>query len=331
MRLDQGQQRERMVERQLARRGIRDPGVMRAMRKVPRELFVPADLAEFAYDDTPLPIAANQTISQPYIVALMVDALALEPSDKALEIGTGSGYAAAVLAELAREVFTIERQLTLCTLARSRLQRLGYRNIEVRCADGTTGWPEQAPFDAIAVTAGGPVVPQTLRAQLAVGGRLVIPVGDEGVQRLLRVWRTDDTTFEQEDLGAVRFVPLIGVEGWDDDALGERRPTNGSRRRLPARPSGAAATDRAAARPRTIPEIVARAAEPFEHPRDVELAPLLARIGRARVMLLGEATPGTAEFYDLRARITLELMRADPDVRIVAVEADWPDARQIHR
>jgi protein-L-isoaspartate(D-aspartate) O-methyltransferase len=332
MRLDQRQQRERMVERQLASRGLRDPAVMRAMRKVPRERFVPTELAEFAYDDTPLPIAANQTISQPYIVALMADALELERDDKVLEIGTGSGYAAAVLAELARDVFTIERQITLCTLARERLYLLGYRRVRVRCGDGTKGWPEEAPFDAIAVTAGGPVVPQSLRAQLAVGGRLVIPVGDEGVQRLLRVWRTDEVTFEEEDLGAVRFVPLIGAEGWQsDEAHGRPRAAQrGPSARAAAWPSGVEPVARAA-RPATPAELVARAAEPFEGPASAELGSLLARIGNARVVLLGEATHGTAEFYDLRARITLALMQVDPRVRIVAVEADWPDARQIDR
>jgi protein-L-isoaspartate(D-aspartate) O-methyltransferase len=330
MRFDQIQQREHMVERQLARRGIRDPAVMRAMRSVPRERFVPAELAEFAYDDTPLPIAANQTISQPYIVALMANALELEPGDQVLEIGTGSGYAAAVLAELVHEVFTIERQITLCTLARERLHELGYRNVHVRCGDGTQGWPEEAPFDAIAVTAGGPIVPQSLRAQLAVGGRLVIPVGDAGVQRLLRIWRTDDTAFEQEDLGAVRFVPLIGTEGWDDaassspPAADDRRPPGTTRPRKKAPTRGA---DQA----RTVPEIVARAAEPFAHPGDADLRPLLRRIGDARVVLLGESTHGTAEFYDMRARLTLALVNSDPRVRIVVVEADWPDARQIHR
>src|SRR5688572_5177188 len=190
MRFDFGQQRDRMVERQLARRGIRDPAVMRAMRNVPRDRFVPADLVEFAYDDTPLPIDADQTISQPYIVALMADALELEPDGKVLEIGTGSGYAAAVLAEIAAEVFTIERHETLCKSARALLEDLELDNVHVRCGDGTKGWPEEAPFDAIAVTAGGPVVPKSLREQLAIGGRLVIPVGDSGVQRLKRVWRT---------------------------------------------------------------------------------------------------------------------------------------------
>jgi protein-L-isoaspartate(D-aspartate) O-methyltransferase len=219
MRFDLGQQRDRMVERQLARRGIRDPAVMRAMRTVPRDRFVPADLVEFAYDDTPLPIDADQTISQPYIVALMADALELEPDDKVLEIGTGSGYAAAVLAEIAAEVFTIERHETLCASARARLTELKIGNVHVRCGDGTKGWPEEAPFDAIAVTAGGPLVPRSLREQLAIGGRLVIPVGDSGVQRLKRVWRTGDNEFQEEDFGAVRFVPLIGEEGWASERV----------------------------------------------------------------------------------------------------------------
>src|SRR5688572_26132624 len=148
MRLDPVRQRERMVEYQISRRGIGDAALIRAMQTVPRERFLPATLAEFAYDDTALPIAADQTISQPYIVALMIEALELEPGDRALEIGTGSGYAAAVLAEVAAEVFTIERQAMLCDSARARLRELGYRNVEVRCGDGTKGWPEQAPFDA---------------------------------------------------------------------------------------------------------------------------------------------------------------------------------------
>jgi protein-L-isoaspartate(D-aspartate) O-methyltransferase len=216
MRFDQGQ----LLERQRARRAIRDPAVVRAMRTVPHERFAPAGPAELAYDETLRSIAANQTISEPHVVALIADALELEPDDKVLEIGTGSGYAAAVLAEVACEVFTIERHITQCTVARERLHALGYRNVQVRCDDGTTGWLEEAPFDAIAVTAGGGPVPPSLRAQLAIGGRLVTPVGKEGVQRLMRVWRMDNTTFEQEDLGAVRFVPLLDAEerpgeAWD--------------------------------------------------------------------------------------------------------------------
>lgn len=330
MRFDLGDQRERMVEWQLARRGIRDPAVMRAMRAVPRDRFVPESLLEFAYEDTPLPIDAEQTISQPYIVALMADMLELEPGDKVLEIGTGSGYAAAVLAEIAGEVFTIERRETLCASARARLQELGYTNVHVRCGDGTKGWPEEAPFDAIAVTAGGPVVPQSLRTQLAIGGRLVIPVGDSGVQRLKRIWRTGEDDYEEEDFGPVRFVPLIGEEGW----ASEHTTTHAYRTRgRVGESSGSfeARKNRAPARPATTREIVGLAAEPFERGESADVAPLLKRIGDARVVLLGEASHGTAEFYDMRARITLALIDADPNVRIVAVEADWPDARQVDR
>ena len=329
MRFDSTERRERMVERQVAARGIRDASVIRAMRHVPRDKFVPAALAEFAYDDTPLPIAAEQTISQPYIVALMADALELEPGDKVLEIGTGSGYAAAVLARIATEVFTIERHESLCTSARARFAELGIDNVNVRCGDGTKGWPESAPFDAIAVTAGGPAVPESLREQLAIGGRLVIPVGDGGAQRLMRIWRTGTKEFEEEDFGLVRFVPLIGEEGWPADRAGEtaEQPTPWR-----AGHSGTAAKrDRAGRRPTTVAEIVAHGAEPFERHDTANLGPLIERIGKARVVLLGEATHGTAEFYELRARLSLELMEADPNVRIVAVEADWPDARQIHR
>ncbi len=212
--MDAAREREAMVTRQIAARGIRDPRLLAAMRRVPRERFVPAELAALAYDDTPLPIDAGQTISQPYVVALMTEALELEPDDRVLEIGTGSGYAAAVLAELAREVYTIERHRVLADGARERLEALGYRNVQVRCGDGTLGWPEHAPFDAIVVTAGAPAVPASLREQLAVGGRLVIPVGSERVQKLLRVRRTGEAAWEEEDLGAVRFVPLIGAEGY---------------------------------------------------------------------------------------------------------------------
>ena len=321
MRVDLGRQRERMVERQIAARGIRDPAVMHAMRAVPRDEFVPKELVEFAYDDTPLPIAANQTISQPYIVALMADALELDAADKVLEIGTGSGYAAAVLAQIAAQVFTIERHESLCAAARARFVELDIDNVEVRCGDGTKGWPEEAPFEAIAVTAGGPVVPQSLRDQLAVGGRLVIPVGDGGVQRLLRIWRTGSTAFEEESLGPVRFVPLIGEEGWPSDSSTDE----------PTRHRVARRSVQERARPATTADIVARAAEPFERAEAARLEPLLSRLADARVVLLGESSHGTAEFYDLRARLTLALLNADPRVRIVAVEADWPDARQIHR
>jgi protein-L-isoaspartate(D-aspartate) O-methyltransferase len=222
MRSEQRDRRDRMVEIQLARRGIRDRAVMLAMRKVPREHFVPLPLAQYSYDDTALPIAANQTISQPYLVALMAHALSIEPGDKVLEIGTGSGYATAVLAEIAAEVYTIERHAALHAAARARLDALGYRNVKARSGDGTKGWLAEAPFDGIVVAACGPRVPHSLRRQLAIGGKLVMPVGDAGLQRLLRIWRTGEARFEEEDLGLVRFMPLIGEEGWpgapDDEA-----------------------------------------------------------------------------------------------------------------
>jgi protein-L-isoaspartate(D-aspartate) O-methyltransferase len=209
--------RNDMVEQQIRARGIRDSRVLDALRSIPREAFVPSELAAHAYEDRPLPIEEGQTISQPYIVALMTEALALQPEDRVLEIGAGSGYAAAVLAHIADEVYTIERYPQLAELARDRLARLGYANAEVRCGDGTLGRKERAPFDAIVVTAAGPDVPRALLEQLAIGGRLVMPVGDRE-QRLVRVTRTSESTYSQQDLGAVQFVPLIGEQGWADQS-----------------------------------------------------------------------------------------------------------------
>lgn len=216
--MDDAAKRARMVARQIEARGVRDARVLQAMREVPRHAFVPAARAESAYDDRALPIAAGQTISQPYVVALMLEALALRPTDRVLEVGTGSGYAAALLSRLAAEVYTIERHAELGELARERLAELGCANVRVRIADGTLGWPEAAPFDAILVSAGGPRVPASLEAQLAVGERLVIPVGaGRGSQQLLRVVRTAADRLEREDLGDVQFVPLVGAEGWDEN------------------------------------------------------------------------------------------------------------------
>jgi len=206
-----------MVKFQLAGRGITDQRVLDAFRSVPREEFLSEDLAEFAYRDTPLPISEGQTISQPYIVALTIDALKLRGDERVLEIGTGSGYAAAVLSRLVKEVFTVERLEPLTELARARLVRLGYRNVQVLHGDGTLGWPEHAPYDAIAVAAGGPEIPKPLRSQMSLGGRMVIPVGsDESSQLLVRLIREDETQFREEDLASVRFVPLIGEQGWLD-------------------------------------------------------------------------------------------------------------------
>ncbi|MDH3685748.1 MAG: protein-L-isoaspartate(D-aspartate) O-methyltransferase [Myxococcales bacterium] len=208
-------QRDEMVTRQIEARGVRSNRVLAAMRAVRRERFVPSSLGELAYDDAPLPIGEEQTISQPYIVAVMVEALDLDGHERVLEIGTGSGYGAAVLAELAREVYTVERHEKLASSAAARLAQEGYGRVHVRCGDGTLGWPEAAPFDAIVVTAGGPAVPESLREQLAIGGRLVIPVGEQvGLQTLRRVTRVAVAEYREEDLGGVRFVPLIGEEGW---------------------------------------------------------------------------------------------------------------------
>ena len=207
--------RSRMVDEQLVARGIRDPRVLAAMAAVPRERFIDADQAEFAYDDGPLPIGEGQTISQPYVVARMIEALELAPTDRVLEIGTGSGYAAAVLAEVCAQVYTVERVAALADRARRRLAELGYAPVRVRAGDGTLGWPEHAPYDAIVATAGGPTVPPALREQLVPGGRLVMPVGRSLYgQRLVRVVRGDGDVDRREELEAVAFVPLIGAQGW---------------------------------------------------------------------------------------------------------------------
>ena len=209
------ERRHRMVETQLSGRGIRAQAVLTAMRTVPREAFVPAELRACAYEDMPLPIGDRQTISQPYMVAWMMEALQLAPDDRVLEIGTGSGYAAAVLSCLAQTVYTVERLERWVRHAGQCLQSLGYRNVYLHHADGTLGWPAYAPYQGIVVTAGGPTIPAALQDQLAPGGRLVIPVGaHQRRQQLLRVSREGATTWRQETLGAVRFVPLIGAQGW---------------------------------------------------------------------------------------------------------------------
>jgi protein-L-isoaspartate(D-aspartate) O-methyltransferase len=215
---DPAQEREDMVRYQLAGRDITDERVLAAMREVPRERFVPAEYADQAYDDGPLPIGNGQTISQPYIVALMIQAAALQPDDRVLEVGAGSGYAAAVMSRIAREVIAIERHAGLADEAGEQLAALGYSNVELIVGDGTRGCTDKAPFDAIIVSAGGPGVPHALQQQLDLAGRLVIPVGDDRSQRLLKVTRTGATHFEEEDLGEVVFVRLIGEEGWREEA-----------------------------------------------------------------------------------------------------------------
>lgn len=207
--------REYMVEHHLRGRNISDPLVLAAMGKVRREAFMLEKLSIFAYDDRPLPINEGQTISQPYIVAHMIQALGLKGGEKVLEIGAGSGYAAAILGEIGGEVFTIERHKPLADAARKVLHDQGYKNVTVIHGDGTRGLEGKAPFDAIVATAAGPKIPETLKKQLKVGGRLVVPVGAEGhFQRLVKLTRTGEETFSQEDLGGVSFVPLIGDEGF---------------------------------------------------------------------------------------------------------------------
>ena len=216
-------ERERMVREQIAGRGIAGPRLLDAFRAVPRECFVPAGVREFAYGDGPLPIEAGQTISQPYIVALMIDAAGVAPGDRVLEIGAGSGYAAAVTSRLAGEVVAVERHPELVLLARERMERLGYGNVRIFEGDGTGGLPGEAPFEAILCAASGSHVPDALRRQLAIGGILVMPVGEPaGVQELIKVARVGEEDFSEENLGPVRFVPLIGAHGWADPE-GERR------------------------------------------------------------------------------------------------------------
>jgi len=315
-------ERREMVRRQIAGRGVRDPAVLGAMETVPREEFVAPRLAEFAHEDSPLPIEAGQTISQPFVVALMAAALELKPSDRVLEVGAGSGYAAAVLSRIAAEVYAIERLDELAELAAERCRGLGYGNVHVRTGDGSLGWPEQAPFDAIVVAAGGPSVPAALVDQLAVGGRLVIPVGpDPRTQNLLRLRKRDDHTIRQEDLGGVRFVPLIGAQGWRDEkstapvAAAERAVAEPTAESTAEQAEGSA--EAAASTPGLTPASFADAradhaamllarecGEAFDEIEGIDLGSLIERVGDARVVLLGECTHGTSQFYRLRAEIS---------------------------
>ena len=308
------EQRRQLVERQLRSRGITDSAVLAAFAEVPREAFLSPEMAEFAYLDTALPIEKEQTISQPYIVALMTQALELTPSDRVLEVGTGSGYAAAILAKIAREVYTIERHAELAKQAAFCLKKEGFENVKVMHGDGTLGWPEHAPYDAIIVAAGGPDVPQPLLDQLAIGGRLVIPLGEEkNLQKLVRVIRVSKSDYRRGELCDVRFVPLIGAQGWQDG----HAPT-----------VGMMAPPVRRGRPALVAELIRDAAEPFSEIRRDNLGPLIDRIGDSRLVLIGEATHGTSEFYRIRAEITKELIQRHR-CRFVAVEADWPDAARI--
>jgi protein-L-isoaspartate(D-aspartate) O-methyltransferase len=295
-----------MVDRQIAARGIADRRVLDAVRSVPREEFVSEHLREFAYEDGPLPIEADQTISQPYIVALMIEAAKVSATDRVLEVGAGSGYAAAVLSRVAGEVIAVERHAELVRLATVRLERLDFWNVSVMQGDGTKGLPEEEPFDAILVAASGPDVPNALLFQLAIGGRLVMPVGEpQEVQQLIKITRLSEDEYEREELGAVRFVPLIGAHGFRDAKGGRYDPDS-------------------------ILDRIRAAAEPLPDLDDPAFGALFDRYASARVVLLGEASHGTSEFYRARAAITKRLIE-EHGFNIVAVEADWPDAAAIDR
>lgn len=304
--IDLAQQKEEMIERQLMNRGIKNKKVLSAMRKVPREEFIKKELVEFAYQDAPLPIEEDQTISQPFIVALMADKLELRQDDRVLDVGTGSGYAAAVMSRMVSEVYSIERHEVLAEAATERFINLEYDNIHVLHGDGTKGWPEHAPFDAINIAAGGPDIPQPLQDQLADGGRLIIPVGPKPrSQQLVRLIRKDGN-LEKENLGRVQFVPLVSASGWSTES-----------------PDG-----EPVAQKQTVPEMIDRAVDPIPDIESANIDELIERIGDSSVVMMGEATHGTAEFYDMRARITKELIKRK-GFNIVSVEADWTDAAHI--
>jgi len=280
---------------------------------VPRELFVPDDLAEFAYQDATLPIGADQVISSPFVAAVMMAALRVVRGDRVLEIGTGSGYASALLAQVAGEVFSVERDPELGARAEARFRALGYSNIQVRTGDLAAGWPQFSPYDAILVTATGMEASRALLDQLRIGGRLLLPVGpNPREQGLMRVTRTGTASYEREELGGLQLVPAEPGGAWQ----GDRRSVT---RSSPHRTAGTA-----------LSILVREASEPVEDIAEADLGPLLDRIGDARVVLLGEATHGSSEFYRMRARITQELIRRR-GFSIVAVEADWPDAARVDR
>jgi len=223
-----------MVEHQIAARGVRDSRVLEAMGRVPRERFIEGRLREFAYGDTPLPIEEAQTISQPYVVALMIESAEVRPGDHVLEVGAGSGYAAAVLGQIAATAVGVEWHKSLAEKAQARMTALGYRNVRIVQGDGSKGWPANAPFDAIIVSAGGPSIPKTLLEQLRIGGRLILPVGEEPrVQELILVKRTGKHEYDRQTLWRVQFVPLVGSEGWARALISRCSPTKETDLALP--------------------------------------------------------------------------------------------------
>ena len=307
---DYAGQRKLMVRKQIAARGIRDEAILSAFAEVPREIFVDPGMEEFAYEDTALPIPSGQTISQPYIVACMMDAAEIGAGDRLLEVGAGSGYAAAVLSRIAGQVHAIERHEALARQAATRIEELGYDNCEIIAGDGLKGLPDEAPFDAILVAARFDSVPDALKRQLKVGGRLVIPVGEEDVQQLTAITRTGEDEWISQVITPVRFVPLLeGVVAED-----------GSR----------SASDHRSMRTVPLPEAIAQACEPLPEIDDEDFAAAFDRFSGRRIVMLGECSHGTHEFYAARAAITRRLVEHH-GFTIVAVEADWPDASAYHR
>ncbi|WP_233548437.1 protein-L-isoaspartate(D-aspartate) O-methyltransferase [Aurantiacibacter zhengii] len=294
-----------MVERQLAARGVDDDAILSAFRKVPREEFVPEDLREFAYDDAPLPIGEGQTISQPFIVACMIDAAEIASGHRVLEVGAGSGYAAAVMSCIAGEVHAVERHEKLAREAASRIGRLGYDNCTIIAGDGMAGLPAEAPFDAILVAARIGQVPDALKHQLKVGGRLIVPVGGDDIQQLRCITRIAQDGWESHDITPVRFVPLLeGVV-----------PEDGAR----------ASSDHRPARDMSTPELIAANCTPLPDIDDPQFAAAFDKFADKRIVMLGECSHGTHDFYAARAAITRHLVD-NHGFNIVAVEGDWPDA-----
>ncbi len=303
-----------MVHNQVARRGVRSRLVLDAMGGVPREAFLPEAMHEFAYEDAPLLISENRLIAQPYVVALMTEALGLEGGEKVLEIGTGCGYCTAVLSRIAGSVYTVEQSDQFALKAAATLSGLGCSNVHALHADASLGWPDHAPYDAIMVNAGGRHVPEALRQQLRIGGRLVMPVGvDQGILELVRVTRLSEDEYEEEDIADIRFAP---VREENDEATVRSGSTSLRARAADTTPD------------ETLTMDIAASCEKFATATSADLEPLLRRIGDARIVLLGEATHGTSEFYRMRARISRELIERK-NFSFIAIEGDWPDAARV--
>lgn len=302
MQLDFERARNEMVANQLQARGIRGPNVLEAMRSVPREMFLPLSLQKLAYEDAAIPIDEYRTVPQPYLVALMAEALSLDAHAKVLEIGTGSGYATAVLARLAAKVYSVESSAALAAKAAAALQELRCPHVRIVHADARLGLPDHGPFDAILVNPGGAEFVGALKAQLALGGRMVLSAGaDPAVQELIRLTRKGPEDFAVEDMADIRVAPLA-----------------------------AQAARLAVMQPPKPVQAIAAACEQFDTVDSANLEPLLARIGDARVVSLGEATHGTSEFYRMRENISRELIERK-GFNFIAIEADWPDAARIDR